>query len=148
MYTRLIRTVTSCRSRRRNNNLVCLRLEDRLTPTMISWDGGAGTMNWADANNWITNTLPGPGDDVVIGPAYSGIIVTSFFSDVSIKSLTSSATVSCGSTFTIAAASSTAGLEIYGILAGAGNLTVTSSFTWNAGDMTGTGKTILANSAI
>src|SRR4051812_49096854 len=45
-----------------------LGLEDRCTPTAVSWDGGAGTLNWADANNWSTNALPGAGDDVTADP--------------------------------------------------------------------------------
>lgn len=30
------------------------------------WDGGAGTSNWTDANNWNTNSVPIPGDSVVL----------------------------------------------------------------------------------
>jgi hypothetical protein len=32
-----------------------------------SWDGGAGTTNWTDGNNWSPNGVPQNGDDVVIG---------------------------------------------------------------------------------
>jgi len=32
----------------------------------VTWDGGAGTDNWGDANNWDTNALPDIFDDVVI----------------------------------------------------------------------------------
>ncbi|MGR3810271.1 hypothetical protein [Jiulongibacter sp. NS-SX5] len=32
----------------------------------ITWDGGAGSLNWSDANNWDSNSLPVAGDDVVI----------------------------------------------------------------------------------
>ena len=28
------------------------------TPTVKTWDGGAGTNNWGDANNWNTNGVP------------------------------------------------------------------------------------------
>lgn len=34
----------------------------------ITWDGGAGTTNWGDKNNWSTNTLPTSTDNVSIGP--------------------------------------------------------------------------------
>jgi hypothetical protein len=30
------------------------------------WDGGAGTSSWTDANNWNFNTVPVPGDSVVL----------------------------------------------------------------------------------
>jgi|GEM_PF-820984 len=32
----------------------------------ITWDGGAGTANWADADNWSSNSVPGPGDAVLL----------------------------------------------------------------------------------
>ncbi|MEP0368129.1 MAG: T9SS type A sorting domain-containing protein [Cyclobacteriaceae bacterium] len=31
------------------------------------WDGGAGTTNWTDGNNWSPNGVPGNGSDVIIG---------------------------------------------------------------------------------
>jgi hypothetical protein len=31
-----------------------------------NWDGGAGTVNWEVANNWSGNTIPSPGDSVII----------------------------------------------------------------------------------
>jgi hypothetical protein len=45
-----------------------LRLEDRTTPVVVTWDGGAGTLNWTDAKNWSTDTLPGAADDVTVDP--------------------------------------------------------------------------------
>ncbi|MFO0875988.1 MAG: RHS repeat-associated core domain-containing protein [Gemmataceae bacterium] len=54
-----------------------MRLEERLAPAVVEWDGGAGTTDWADAANWTGDTLPGPGDDVVIGSAYQGLTITS-----------------------------------------------------------------------
>ncbi|WP_020474715.1 LamG-like jellyroll fold domain-containing protein [Zavarzinella formosa] len=33
----------------------------------VTWDGGAGTLNWGDAQNWDTDGLPGQYDTVVIG---------------------------------------------------------------------------------
>jgi hypothetical protein len=30
------------------------------------WDGGAGTSNWSDANNWDDNVVPASGDNVVL----------------------------------------------------------------------------------
>jgi len=32
----------------------------------ITWDGGAATQNWQDANNWDTDNVPGMFDDVII----------------------------------------------------------------------------------
>jgi hypothetical protein len=37
----------------------------------VTWDGGAATNNWNDANNWSNDTLPTSADDVVL-PGNSG----------------------------------------------------------------------------
>src|SRR5262245_19599918 len=67
------------------------QLENRLAP-VVSWDGGAGTLNWKDAPNWSTDSLPGSTDDVVIGSAFAGQTITSG-ADVTIKSVTSAASL-------------------------------------------------------
>src|SRR5262245_39912112 len=65
------------------------QLEDRTLLTTVSWDGGAGTLRWDDAQNWSTDALPGTADDAVIGAAFSGLTITHDTGDVSIHSLTS-----------------------------------------------------------
>lgn len=37
------------------------------TYTQITWDGGAGTSSWNDANNWSGDAVPTASDDVTIG---------------------------------------------------------------------------------
>ncbi len=39
----------------------------------VSWDGGASTTNWGDANNWSGNTLPGQADRVTIGSSFTDV---------------------------------------------------------------------------
>ena len=43
--------------------------EDRLLPSVVTWDGGGGTNNWTDRFNWHTETqldvAPVAGDDLV-----------------------------------------------------------------------------------
>ncbi len=34
----------------------------------ITWDGGGGDSSWHNPRNWNSDVLPGPGDDVVLGP--------------------------------------------------------------------------------
>jgi hypothetical protein len=63
-------------------------LEDRTVPTLVTWDGGAGTFNWLDDANWDTNAPPGPADDVVI-PDLSGTPTIASNGAVSIRSLAS-----------------------------------------------------------
>ena len=49
-----------------------VKLEKRTLLAVVTWDGGAGTMNWGDASNWSPNSLPTNLDDVVI-PDLSGV---------------------------------------------------------------------------
>jgi hypothetical protein len=51
-----------------------LQLEDRLAPAAVSWNGGAGTLNWGDAMNWSSGSVPGSTSDVVISASVSGTI--------------------------------------------------------------------------
>ena len=41
-------------------------LENRSLLAVVTWDGGAGTLNWTDANNWDNNLIPATVDSVVI----------------------------------------------------------------------------------
>ncbi len=41
-------------------------LEHRRLLAIVTWDGGAGTLNWTDANNWDNNVIPATVDSVVI----------------------------------------------------------------------------------
>ena len=40
-----------------------------VTMTSVYWDGGGDGTSWSDAANWSADTLPGPGDDVLIDAA-------------------------------------------------------------------------------
>jgi len=42
----------------------------------ITWDGGAGTSNWNDANNWSGNAVPTSSDDVTINTAVTVLVNT------------------------------------------------------------------------
>lgn len=52
----------------------------------VSWDGGASTSNWADANNWNPNGVPAATDDVTISGATSIVDIPNGFT-ASVKSL-------------------------------------------------------------
>src|SRR5262245_37773623 len=83
------------------------QLEDRTLLTTVSWDGGAGTLRWDDAQNWSIDALPGSSDDAVIGTAFAGLTITHDTGDVSILSLTSAAALRvAGGTFALGAATS------------------------------------------
>ena len=55
------------------------RLEVRLLPAVILWDGGpaATNTNWNDPVNWTGDVLPGASDDAQIGSDFAGVTVSS-----------------------------------------------------------------------
>ncbi len=67
--------------------------------SQIVWDGGAGTTNWQDANNWSTDAVPGAGDLVEIGTDVT--ITGSAPNDPSQIKITNSATVTLNLNLTI-----------------------------------------------
>ena len=53
-----------------------------------TWDGGAGTANWHDANNWSPDGIPGETDTVTIGAAFPEVVYTSTAGDRTVRTLT------------------------------------------------------------
>jgi hypothetical protein len=88
----------------------------------VTWDGGAGSFSWIDANNWNPDGVPGAADDVVID-VVGAITVTIPSGTQTINSLdcAENLTISNG-TLSVSAASSIDGL-----------------LTWSAGTIGGTG---------
>ena len=68
-------------------------LEDRVTPSAVSWTGNAGTLNWGDMNNWSNNAVPGSGDDVTISKAGVGTITIGAGTSYAVHSLTDTTAV-------------------------------------------------------
>jgi hypothetical protein len=69
-----------------------LRLEDRLVPSTVVWDGGpqgTGTL-WNVPTNWVGHRVPMSGDDAVIDANFAGITILAD-QDVTIHSVTSEA---------------------------------------------------------
>lgn len=69
---------------------------------VIAWDGGAGTNNWTDANNWSTNTVPTAADDAQILIAatvtYTG---TSTIRSLFIDNASATLTINAGATLIV-----------------------------------------------
>jgi Ca2+-binding RTX toxin-like protein len=97
---RLTSLMTTRRTRRQHELRVALArqslkprfesLEIRALLAAVTWDGGAGTFNWNDANNWDTNVLPTASDHAVI-PDLTGtpsILIQGGFS-ANVRSVTS-----------------------------------------------------------
>lgn len=57
---------TTVRKRRHRGGLDLERLEDRVNPSSVFWDGGGDGVHWFDAENWDSDTLPVLADDVYL----------------------------------------------------------------------------------
>ena len=99
------RLTTNSRRKRRSlrHQLAGERLEDRRLLAVVTWDGGGGNNNWNTAANWDTDTLPGPGDDVVIADVAPDISIYHSTGTTSINSLNTAESLRIlGGTFEIA----------------------------------------------
>ncbi len=111
-----------------------------------TWDGGAGTLSWHDANNWDPDGVPGPADDVLIDVPAPTIAITYSTGTSTINSLTSQENLTLsGGTLNISAASAiNAAFTLSGgTLGGSGTVTITGAVSWTAGAMSGSGQTII-----
>ena len=75
----------------------------------VSWTGGAGTLNWGDANNWSNNAIPGSGDDVTISKVGIGTITlgASSFEVRSLNDTTAVLSIASGGSLSLAAVAAT-----------------------------------------
>ncbi len=113
----------------------CLeQLDDRITPSAVTWTGGGDGTTWSDPNNWLNFAVPGAGDDVTIK---SGTVIFSGTDTVN------SLTVSGGTLETSGTLTTIQGLTLSSTIDNTGTLTVGGAFTWTNGTLDGTGTTIL-----
>ncbi|MCA9012946.1 MAG: hypothetical protein KDB01_24510, partial [Planctomycetaceae bacterium] len=64
------------RIRRRRSNRISHAIHELETRTLlaaVSWDGGGGDLNWSNAANWDTDSLPDADDDVTIASGFGAI---------------------------------------------------------------------------
>ena len=98
--------------RRRSLNLTPnwgeIELEQRQLLATVTWDGGAGTWNWADRTNWSGDLVPTTADDVII-PDLAGVQTILVNSSATVLSINSAEglTVQSGNTLTVTAGNST-----------------------------------------
>lgn len=93
------------------------QFEDRLAPAVVNWIAGSG--DWGTPSNWSTNVVPGVGDDAVISTA--GITVTHSSGSDAVQSVQSAAS------FVLSG----------GVLAVAGNVSGTGTFSISGGSTLG-----------
>jgi hypothetical protein len=144
------------------------QLEDRLVPAVVIWEGGGDGINWSDARNWSTLSLPTVNDDVIID-APAGVTVQHASGADAVRSLRSESpfTINGGSLNTVQTSAihntlTLAGLTTLivdgdldvrafdhqsGTLTGTGNVTIERSWQWSSGGQSGTGHTVLRGTA-
>ena len=95
----------SLRAARRRSGCRLEILESRLLLSTVSWIG-AGSGSWNTAGDWSTNTIPQPGDDVII--SQSGSIQVTLTGNATVHSIavTGDTLSVSGGTLTVAANSS------------------------------------------
>jgi hypothetical protein len=125
------------------------RLEDRTLLAMITW-GNASGGDWNTGSNWVGGVVPGVNDDAVIPNTFGSITVTYSSGTSEIHSLANAETLQIsGGSFQIDAASTANVMQQSGgTVTGAGDLTVSGSYTWTGGTQSGTGTTVLASGTL
>ncbi len=117
-------------------------LESRRVLATVTWDGGAGTFSWNDANNWDTNTLPTAADDAVI-PDLTGTPTITLPTSTSVLSVTSAEKLSLTGAITLTVAASSSfnnGLNLSGgTLTTNAVATLNGSSSWTGATISGTG---------
>jgi filamentous hemagglutinin family protein len=111
----------------------------------IFWDGGQGTSNWFDANNWSSNTLPTGTDDVTIGSGFGSIQIGA--SGAVAKSLIANSGIQLSGSGSLNLANASQFADVFtlsgGSLLGTGSASVTGpngALAWSGGSMSGAGS--------
>ena len=128
------------------------KLEDR--SLLATWDGGAGTNNWLDADNWNPNVVPNSLDNVVI-PDLAGTPTITIGGTANALTITSaeriaitSGTVTIGNAVTDASTFDLGIAISAGTLTGKGSLTTHGSSTWSGSAQLGSsGQALVLNNA-
>ncbi|MGV3485139.1 MAG: beta strand repeat-containing protein, partial [Planctomycetaceae bacterium] len=130
-------------STQRKRRLLFEALHERMVLATVTWDGGAGTSSWNDADNWDGNQLPGASDDVVIGDL-SGTPTITINATTSVQSVTAAEKVALASgvTFTTSQLSTyNAGVGLAGgTFSPNSGADVYGASTWTAGNIVGNGS--------
>ena len=150
------------RALRRHAQCFLEALENRLLLSAVSWIG-PGSGSWNTAGDWSTNTIPQPGDDVIISQSGSiqvslagsatvhSISVTGDTLSVSGGTLTVSANSSINSSSTLVLSSATLTLASGATLTNAGSITVNPLSSLNVGSaytQTATGSLTLPSGTL
>lgn len=117
-----------------------------VVPCTVSWDGGAGTKSWHDADNWSTDAVPGSRDKVCITQAGASVVFSEGAVTVAGMDMSQSLKVTGGATLTVG---SSLDSSITGAIAiDAGTLELDSASTLNPSSIEQVGGTLGGSSAL
>jgi hypothetical protein len=141
------------RANRRRQTYSCEALEPRLLLAAVSWDAGAGDGLWNSAANWSNDAVPTAADDVTIDLAGTYTVTLSgtaaSINSLSLGGASGTQTLAVSTGVSLAAPSTISANGAFaqssGTLGGAGDVTITGTFNWTGGMMSGSGKTIIAS---
>ncbi len=116
------------RKRRQTRVLLTLEgLEDRITPSNVSWTGADNNLSWSDGKNWSNGLVPTSSDDVTISKTVNGTIGigAGSYAVHSLNDTTAALSIASGGTLSLAAAAATSTFDY--------NVTVNSGGTLSVG---------------
>ncbi|MCP4414377.1 MAG: hypothetical protein GY808_17615, partial [Gammaproteobacteria bacterium] len=109
---------------------------NNLAMAAVSWDGGAGTTSWNDADNWSNDIIPSSADDITLASGDYVEILTGANGAANSISIQSGATLIIGAkTLTVDgtfAIDSGGNLSVSGSIYIGGDFTIDGSFTANS----------------
>ncbi|MFO0979550.1 MAG: hypothetical protein U0996_24325, partial [Planctomycetaceae bacterium] len=141
---------TFSRARRGRTSMIEI-LETRALLATVTWDGGAGTFNWFDANNWDTNAVPTTADDAVI-PDLVGTPTITVNATTTVNSITSLERIafSAGTITINSAGTFSGGLDLSsGTLSSNGTLVtpIGTTSSWSGGTLGRSGTATVVDNA-
>lgn len=131
------------------STLAAEALEKRVLLATVTWDGGAGSSNWLQPENWTGDVVPSAADDVVIGLGFNVELNTV---SPPVRSLLSESplTLRSGGVLELAEASETRAplTLINGTLKGSGDLRASGGIVSNSATILGTGSLTLPSGSV
>ena len=112
-------------------------LETRTLLSVVTWDGEAENGNWFAAQNWSSDAVPSPNDDVVIDAGVT-ISIDARSTPVTVKSLQSNAPLSVQGTMNVASSvtlSPTGSARSNALTLNGAQLTISGSLTLSSGSV-------------
>ncbi len=120
------------------SSLVLEELESRVVLNTVTWTGGAGTLNWGDAANWSTGSVPNSSSAVTISLSGVGTINvgSGTFPVASLTDTTAALSIASGGTLSFASGATTSTLGENVAIESGGTLSIAAGVTLSLGSNT------------